>query len=82
MIDWDPDYYAYMEQEYQDLVGDEEYTGRPIRDSNTRVGITHHPNCPYGELNPDFDCCTEYWEADYQKQKDLEAEEMHQEWWQ
>jgi len=77
------DWLLYYDGLMQEPYDEDEYTGRPLRDSSTRVGITHHADCPSGEgFDATFDCCTEYWEADYQRQKDLEAEELHEEWWQ
>lgn len=85
-MDWDADYeehYDRLNWEHLELIGDGEYTGRPILDSSTRVGVTHHPDCLYGE-GPDatFDCCTSLWEADYQAMQEREAEGLHEEWWQ
>jgi len=58
---------------------EEEYTGRPLEETNTCVGSTHHPDCPDPEV---WECCKQLWLADYETKKEREAEDLHQEWWQ
>jgi hypothetical protein len=76
------DYEEYLEEDPFGPYEEDGYTGRPVPVSNTRVGTAHHPDCPYGEFDPDFECCNALWEADYQAEKERDAEELHEEWWQ
>lgn len=82
MIDWDPDYEEYLEANCDFDPYEEEYTGKPIEESYTRVGEAHHPDCPYKEHDPQWDCCKALWLADFELKAEQEAEELHQEWWQ
>lgn len=87
----DEEYYTYLEAAgllpWQDdefgPYAEEEYTGRPVPDSSTSVGATHHPACEYiGTDDAQWGCCQALWEADYETKKEQEAEELHEEWWQ
>lgn len=85
-MDWDPDYDVYYDAlvRENDPFGpyEEGYTGRPIPESSTRVGVMHHPDCPCKDSDPDWNCCNHLWEADYQNREEAAAEELHQEYWQ
>lgn len=74
----------YDEDEwYADILGRspdaEGYSARPIPESNTRVGSTHHPDCPDPES---WECCKALWEAKYQEETEAEIDATHREWWQ
>lgn len=84
MTDWDPDYGQYYDDMmHEDTIfgpyEDEGYTGEPIPYSNTRVGNTHHPDCPGPNS---WECCKELWQKDYDIRKEKELEERHEELWQ
>jgi len=73
------DYYERMEDAFGPYGVDDSYTGRPIDESSTRVGETHHAECP--SIEPEDCTCKALYERDYNVRQEQEADTIHEEWW-
>jgi hypothetical protein len=81
-FEFDEDYGYGGVDPYEDVIHEEEYTGRPIPYSNTMVGSTHADGCEWvnGDY-PDKCSCKELWEAKFHRERDQELEDLHEEYW-
>lgn len=60
----------------------EDYTGRPLDKSDTRVGEVHHEECPEPFSYAEECRCKQLYGRDYELRQEAEAEELHSIWWQ
>jgi hypothetical protein len=89
-MEWD----EYDPEELAEALGDpfgpyptgfmhgEDYTGRPLDKSSTRVGETHHEECAAPFSYVEGCTCKALYERDYEVRTEQELEEAHTEFWQ
>ena len=79
------DYYARVMDDLLDPFGPypAEYSKKPISDDAPQIHIdaSHHPECEFDGANPDTCDCRGLYNRDYEREREEEIDELHQEYW-